>query len=422
MVDCWLPYGDTEVYVSVELESLMEIAELVDVEPEKTATEILTDAIMEPSGQTLESLIEPGVDVAVAVDVYSSPQAVVQALSLLSKMLVEFIVPKDRITILLGNGEFEKENRMLRDAINETPELKEIQIIDHTRNTTNLIDLGETLKGTPVEVNRRYHEAKLKIAIGETRIDYLTGYAGASIVPGLASPKTINEYKRTYFDTDVTPGVIELNPIKEDVLEAVAKTGIDFALNLVTNKEGKIIAAHGGGYEESWGKAINSLADKPEITTEGNADIVIVSAGGAPFDQSLYQSLWALQNASKAAKRNGTIVLLAQCVNGLGAEAFTQLARCVNGLGAEAFTQLARVDDISELKRRYMIGAETLAVLKKTQKTNRVILVSALPGYLVDSLGLDNARTANEAYQRAIQSRRGRKTIVIPYGSQSILV
>lgn len=409
MVDCWLPYGDTEVYVSVELESLIQIAELVEVEPEKTATEILTEAIMEPSGQTLETLIEPGVNVAIAVDVYSSPQAVVQALSLLSKMLVELIVPKDRITILLGSGEFEKENRILRDAINDTPELKEIQIIDHTRNTTNLVELGETIKGTPVEVNRRYHEAKLKIAIGETRIDYLTGYAGAhsSIIPGLASPKTINEYKRTYFDTEVTPGTIELNPIKEDVLEAVAKTGIDFALNLVTNKEGRIIAAHGGGYEESWGKAINSLADKPEITTEGNADIVIVSAGGAPYDQSLYQSLWALRNASKTVKRNGAIVLLAQCLN---------------GLGAEAFTQLARVDDVSELKRRYMIGAEALAVLKETQKTNRVILVSALPGYLVDALGLDSARTANEAYQRAIQSRRGRKTIVIPHGSQSILV
>ena len=409
MVDCWLPYGDTEVYVSVELESLIQIAELVEVEPEKTATEILTEAIMEPSGQTLETLIEPGVNVAIAVDVYSSPQAVVQALSLLSKMLVELIVPKDRITILLGSGEFEKENRILRDAINDTPELKEIQIIDHTRNTTNLVELGETIKGTPVEVNRRYHEAKLKIAIGETRIDYLTGYAGAhsSIIPGLASPKTVNEYKRTYFDTEVTPGTIELNPIKEDVLEAVAKTGIDFALNIVTNKEGRIIAAHGGGYEESWGKAINSLADKPEITTEGNADIVIVSAGGAPYDQSLYQSLWALRNASKTVKRNGAIVLLAQCLN---------------GLGAEAFTQLARVDDVSELKRRYMIGAEALAVLKETQKTNRVMLVSALPGYLVDALGLDSARTANEAYQRAIQSRRGRKTIVIPHGSQSILV
>jgi nickel-dependent lactate racemase len=409
MVDCWLPYGDTEVYVSVELESLMEIAELVEVEPEKPATEILTDALMEPSGQTLEALIEPGVDVVIAVDVYSSPQAVVQALGLLIKILVELIIPKDRITIILGNGEFEKENRILRTAIYDTPELRDIQLIDHNRNSTNLVELGETIKGTPVEINRRYHEAKLKIAIGETRIDYLTGYAGAhsSIIPGLASPKTIKEYKRTYFDTEVTPGTIELNPIKEDVLEAVAKTGIDFALNLVTNKEGRIIAAHGGGYEESWGKAINSLADKPEITTEGNADIVITSAGGAPYDQSLYQSLWALRNASKAAKRNGTIVLLAQCVN---------------GLGAEAFTQLARVDDISELKRRYMIGAEALSVLKTIQKNNRVILVSALPGYLVDSLGLDNARTANEAYQRAIQSRRGRKTIVIPHGNQSILV
>lgn len=409
MVDCWLPYGDTEVYVSVELESLLEIAELMEVEPEKTATEILTDALMEPSGMTLEELVEPGVDVAIAVDIYSSPQAVTQALTQLTRMLVELIVPKDRITILLGNGESEKENHILRDAIKNTPDLKDIQLIDHNRSTTNLIDLGETIKGTPVEINKLYHEAKLKIAVGETRIDNLAGYAGAhsSIVPGLASAKTIQTYRKTYFDTEVSPGAIELNPIKEDILEAVAKTGIDFAINLVTNKEGRIIAAHGGAYEETWGKAINSLADKPEITTEGGADIVIVSAGGAPYDQSLYPALWALRNARKAAKRNGTIVLLAQCVQ---------------GLGAEAFTQLARVNDISEIKRRYMYGAETLALLKETQKNNRVILVSALPGYLVDSLEIDSARTANEAYQRAIQSRRGRKTIVIPHGSQSILV
>ncbi len=409
MVDCWLPYGDTEVYVSVELEALQEIAELKDVEPERTAVEILTDAIIDPSGTPLEELVEPGIDVVIAVDIYSSPQAITQTLTLLTKMLVELIVPKDRIKVLLGNGESEKENIALREAIKETPELRDIQLIDHNRSTSNLVELGETIKGTPVEINRVYHEAKLKIAIGETRIDYLTGFAGAhsSIVPGLASHKTIKEYRKTYFDTDVSPGAIELNSIKEDVMEAVAKTGIDFSLNLVTNKEGRILAAHGGGYEESWGKAINSLADNPEITTEGGADIVIVSAGGNPFDQSLYQALWGLKNAHKAAKRNGTIVILAQCIQ---------------GLGAEAFTQLARVNDVSELKRRYTYGAEVLALLKETQKNNRVILVSALPEYLVDSLGMDSARTANEAYQRAIQSRRGRKTIVIPYGCQSLLV
>ena len=285
MVDCWLPYGDTEVYVSVELEALQEIAELRDVEPERTAIEILTDALMDPSGKPLEELVEPGVDIAIAVDIYSNPQAIVQTLSQLTKMLVELIVPKDRITILLGNGESEKENTLLRDAIKGTPELRDIRLIDHNRNTSNLVELGETIKGTQVEINKTYHEAKLKIAIGETRIDFLTGFAGAhsAIVPGLASYMTIKEYKKTYLDTDVSPGAIELNPIKEDVLEAVSKTGIDFALNIVTNKEGRIIAAHGGGYEESWGKAINSVADNPEITTEGGADIVIVSAVELPL-------------------------------------------------------------------------------------------------------------------------------------------
>ena len=408
MVDCWLPYGDTEVYVSVELESLLEVAELKTVEPENASVELLTNALMEPSGITLEELIEPGVDVIIAVDVYSNPQAVTQALNELTKMLVELIVPKERITIIIGNGESDKENTAMKEVINNESELRNITLIDHNRNTSGVINLGETHRGTPVEINQRYHNAKLRIAVGETRIDPLSGYAGAhcAVVPGLASVNTIREYRKTYFDSDVSPGIIELNPIKEDIIEAVDKTGIDFAVNLVTNSDGRILAVHCGGYEETWGKAINSLADLREVSTEGGADIVIISAGGAPYDQSLYQATWALVNASKATKRNGTIVLLAQCVS---------------GLGAEAFTQLARVSDSSEIKRRYMYGAEALDLLRKVQRTNRVILVSALPNYLVESLGIDVARTANDAYKRAIQSRRGRKTIVIPYGCQSML-
>ncbi len=409
MVDCWLPYGDTEVYVSVELESLLGIAEMKQVEPEKTSVELITDALMEPSGKTLEELIQPGVDVAIAVDIYSNPQAVAQVLNELVKMLVELIIPKERITIILGNGESDKENTTIKDAINKEAELRNIRLIDHNRNTSNLIELGETHRGTPVELNETYQDAKLKITVGETRIDPLTGYAGAhsAVVPGLASTKTIQEYRKTYLDSEVSPGSIELNPIKEDVFEALSKTSIDFAINMVTNHEGRIIAVHSGGFEESWGKAINSLADSREVSLETGADIVIVSAGGAPYDQSLYKATWALVNATKAAKRNGTIVLLAQCIS---------------GLGAEAYTQLARVSETSEIKRRYMYGAEALSLLKQVQRNGRIVLVSALPNYLVESLDMDVARTANEAYTKAIQSRRGRKTIVIPFGSQSVLV
>ena len=407
MVDCWLPYGNTEVYVTVELEALVGIADPKLVEPEKTSGELITDALMEPYGKTLEELVQPGVEVAIAVDIYSNPHAVIQALIEVTKMLVELIVPKERMTIILGNGENEKENTAIRSAIRETPELNGITLIDHNRTTGNNVTLEETHRGTPVEINRRYLEASLKIAIGETRLDPLTGYAGAhsAVVPGLASNETIKGYRRKYMDSPSTMGSLELNSIKEDVFEALGKTGIDFALNIVTNKEGKVLAVHGGGYEESWGKAINSLADQYEVKTESGADIVIISAGGGAYDESLYPAMWALLNGSKAAKRNGTIVLLAQCMT---------------GLGAEAFTQLARVNESDELKRRYTYGAEVLDVLRQIQKTSRVILVSALPNYLVESLGMDVSRTANDAYQRAIQSRRGRKTTIIPYGCKTI--
>jgi nickel-dependent lactate racemase len=408
MVDCWLPYGDTEVYISVELASLLGLAEPKQVEPDKTPIEIITGRFMESSGKTLEESLKPGNDVVIAVDIYSNPHAITQVLVELVKLLVELIVPKENISIILGNGELDKENIVMKNTISKVDELRNIKLIDHNRGTSNYVNLGQTHQRTTIEINRRYSEARTKIAVGETRIDPLTGYAGAhsAVVPGLASIETIKNYRKKYLDTNTTPGVIELNPIKEDVIEAVNQVGIDYALNIITNKEGRLIDLQCGEYKESWGKAINSLSDQYEISTEGGADIVVVSAGGGQYDQTLYQSVWALYNASKVTKKNGVIILLAQCMS---------------GLGADAFSQLASVSDSNEIKRRYMYGAEALDLLRRIQKDNRVILVSALPNYLIEALGLEVARTTNEAYQRVIQSRRGRKTIIIPYGSQSVL-
>jgi len=409
MVDCWLPYGDTEVYVSVELESLLGTLGLKPVESNKPATEHIVEALMEPYGKTLEELIEPGHDIAIAVDTYLNPQAVVQALTELTRLLVELVIPKERITLFLGNGEASQPETRIRKALLETPALKDIKIIDHNRGTKDLISLGTTHQGTPIEVNKRFHEASIRIALGETRIDPLTGYSGAhsAVVPGLVSAETIKGYRRKYLDAKVSPGQIEFNPLKEEVLEMVATIGLDFALNLVTDIDGKITSAHGGGIEESWGQAINSLADQPEASFDGKADILILGAGGTPYDNSLYRATWSLLNASKVVKRNGVIVLLAQCAS---------------GLGGEAYTQLARVSESSEIKRRYMYGAEALDLLKKVQKNNRVILVSALPDYLVEDLGIEVARTANDAYKLAAQSRRDRKTLVIPNGSKTMVV
>ena len=289
MVDCWLPYGETEVYVSVEMDQLLGILKPDKIDPEKTSTEILSEAFTEPVGKKLDELLTGETTVAIAVDNYASPQAVVQALRELVRNLVELIIPSDRITVILGNSENEKNRSKIRAAIEDTSDLRNITVTDHNHTTSTLVDLGTTHRGTPIKVNSRYHSASLKIALGETRVDQYTGFSGAhsAVIPGVVSAETLIANRKLYLDEDVSPSVIELNPIKEDVIEAVRMTGIDFAVNLVTNEEGRILAAYTGGFEETWGRAINSLSGHYETSSEENADITLVSAGGLPYDQSL---------------------------------------------------------------------------------------------------------------------------------------
>jgi len=406
MVDCWLPYGETEVYVSVEMDYLLGIAEQARVDPEKPPSEIVAEAVAESN---LGELLGRQTTVAIAVENYSSPSAVVLALKELVKSLVELIVPKDRITIIIGNGEHGKNSSKIIDTIKDSSDLNSIHIVDHNRDTSDIVDLGSTNRDTPVQVNGSYHKATLKIAVGETRLDQYMGFSGAhnAVVPGISSLETIKENRKYYLDGKITPGVIELNPIKEDALEAVKITGLDYVVNFVTNHTGRILAAHAGGVEETWGKAINSMSNHYEAHHEGNADIVVTSAGGSPFDQSLYSASLALLNAAQASKKNGTLILLAECGS---------------GLGAEAYNELSQVSEASEFKRRYMYGAEALKEVKDVLKNHRVILVSALPGYIVESLGIEPARTANEAYAQAVRTRRGRRTVVIPNGLTTLLV
>jgi nickel-dependent lactate racemase len=404
LVDCWLPYGETEVYVSVDMDNLIEILDpRAEREPRQVAEEI-GRALEEPSGApTLNDQVKPNCRVAVAVDGSMTPSLASKAVSSIVKHLVELIVPRDRITIVVGNGERESETTRLIRAIRETDGLSQVKLVNHTRASSHLGDAGKTGGGTTIQVNRSYLDATLKIAVGETRLDSHSGFTGAqnAILPGIASLQTIQEARRHYFKGAVTPGVLELNPVKEETVAAAKLAGVDYALNLAVEPRGEYIGVFAGGLEESWGKAVTQLGGSYEVKAERNSDVTVVSAGGDRFDYSLYKTVWALETAAGVTKKNGTIVLLGECGE---------------GLGAESFTSLARVMDLQEFERRYTYGADGLHLIRKITRNNRVILVSALPQYLVEPLGMEAARTTNEAYQRALSGRRGRGTYVIPHG------
>ena len=405
MTDCWLPYGDTEVYVSVDLDNLLKILGPPDGEEHIQLQDEVLKAIDAPIGAaSLDELVKPDCRVAIAVDGSMSPGHAVHVLSHLVKQLVEQIVPRDRITVILGDCERENGGSRLHGEIGRASTLSQVQVVDHVRSTGGLVEAGVTHRGTPVNVNRAYAEATIRMAVGETRVDPLYGFCGAhnAVVPGVCSHQTLVENRRNYFKGGAAPGVIELNPVKEDVVEAVKLAGVDFAVNVAVSPGGEPVGVYAGGFEETWGKAVTALGGGYEAKADALSDVTVVSAGGDRFDFNLYKASWALDGASRVTKRNGTVVLLAECSE---------------GLGADAFTRLARVTEASEFERRYMCGAEALQMFKRVTRTQRVILVSALPSYLVEPLGFESVRTTNQAYEMAVAGRRGRSTYVMPYGS-----
>jgi nickel-dependent lactate racemase len=119
-------------------------------------------------------------------------------------------------------------------------------------------------------INQDKERAKqlfVEIRTGEVEVDNYTGFSGAhtAIIPGLAALPTVEAQRKIFFKGEIKPGVTVLNPLKEDVFEAIKLTGCDFVVQLVTNLHGKLLTAFAGSLEETWGQAIYALGASYQI-------------------------------------------------------------------------------------------------------------------------------------------------------------
>jgi len=408
LVDCWLPYGRTEVHVSVPLRNLMGMVEPRESQVDTSPRQIITDSLNNPIGSpSLEEIMRRRRKIVVGRGGALQPTLASSALSSILEVLQPRDIKGEDITVVIGNELRERSNPDLLNALQGPQIFQNINIFEHTRGTGNLRSIGKTSRGTEVEVNRAFFEASTKITVGEVRLDPFMGMRGAHnlILPGLSGASTIEKTRSLSFKSDISPEVMAENPVYDDGLEAAKMAEIELSINLVTDGMGDLLSAHSGELEKSWEEALARAGESHRVQTEGNADVVVVSAGGSRFDYDLYSSIWALSNVASVARRGATIILLAECSG---------------GLGAEGLETLSQVDSLPELRRRYMLGARAVHLIKTIGKQRDLVLVSAIPSYLVEPLGLTVERAANEALSRAYERRRGRRTVVVTHGCTTI--
>jgi len=408
MVEVWLPYGDSEVHISVPLRYLAGTAEPPRGSPLENPFEALSEALKSPiEAEPLTEKARRGGKVAIALDGTMSLYAASMAASGIAWTLGQAEIPAERVTVVVGNGLREESDQRILEALSKTDALREAEIVEHRRDSENVVKVGTTSARTDVEVSREFAEAEIKVAVGEVFPDPFSGFRGAqsSVYPALATGGPFEHHRGLAFRGDVTPGAVEGNQVHVDQMEVCELIGVDLGVQLLTNGSGEILSVHAGSMGASFRSALEALGDSHRVEVEAGADIIVVSAGGARFDFDLYNAVWALGTVASLAKRGATIILLAECEE---------------GLGADGFEALAAVDTVAELRRRYMLGARGVYTIKSALRRNEVVLVSTLPGYLAEPLGFTVERTANDAFQRVLERRRGRRTIAITHGCSTV--
>jgi nickel-dependent lactate racemase len=262
-----------------------------------------------------------------------------------------------------------------------------------------------------VFLNRIFAEADVRILTGDVCFHYFAGYGGGrkSVLPAVSGEETVKHNHAMLLDVNARTGVLDGNPVHEDMVEAAGLAKVDFILNVVTNGKGEVVKAFAGYLEQAFMEGVKAVDEMYRVTVDRRADIVVVSSGGEPADVNLFQAYKGVDNALDVVKRGGVIILVAECLEGHGNEVFYDwMVR---------FGELKSVE--REIKRNFVLGGHKAYYLLKALQKAQIILVSSMPDYYASSVfKVKTARAVNDALNEAfnVVGKAG-KVWSMPYGN-----
>lgn len=263
---------------------------------------------------------------------------------------------------------------------------------------SDLTYLGDTSRGTPVFVNAHLLAHDRIIATGTASFHYFAGFGGGRkvIVPGLAGRDTCYATHFRVFREGkgkhprAKSGVLEGNPVHEDVTEAAGKVPVDFSLNTCVTPQRALFGAFAGSLVASHKAACTHYARFFRVDIPERLPLVIASAGGYPKDINFIQAHKALDNAFQAVVDGGVVVLAAECRDGFGHPDFFPWFR---------FGDEDALED--HLREHYVVYGQTAhAVLTKAKRVT-VILLSELDPEEVRKMSMEPAGDIGDALARA---------------------
>ena len=288
-----------------------------------------------------------------------------------------------------------------------------VKTVNHDCRADDLVYLGTTGYGTEVRINKDAADADLVICLGAATYHVMAGFGGGrkSILPGISGLDTI-KHNHAYslapdeFITNpaIGNGVLEGNPLNEDMLEAAGMMKNLFMITLVTDTEFRLASIFSGHWKESWLAACDEVRKIYTVPIKEKADVVITSCGGFPKDESLYQGTKAVDNVISALKDGGTLILLLEGRNGGGSPDYFDWIKPLVGGTFE-----------KELRENFTVGGYIFFLNCEQAHRFRILMYSSIPAETVAPMGIKAYSDLDKLMSDA--DLEGKSIYVIPTGS-----
>jgi nickel-dependent lactate racemase len=340
----------------------------------------------------LRDMVGPGMSIAIVTSDNTRPCPTAKMLPQIMEELGDAGVRDEDVVVVFALGIHRTQSPKEHARLVGEGMAKRLRCVDHDPECVTF--LGTTSRGTPVEVFTTVVQADFRIALGVVQPHHFAGFSGGAkaLVPGVCSRKAIEKNHSLMMLPGVGTGLLEGNPVWEDIEEGAALVGLDFIFNVVVDSERKVVASAAGHPVDAHRRLCMWLHDQIQEQIASPADIVLISPGGHPKDINFYQAQKALRNTEAAVRHGGVFILVAECSEGIGE---ARLKRWLVEYDTEEI--------LRRFRQKFVLGGHIAAAIARILKKAEIYLVSEMDPELVRTCGLVPFRDLEEASRTAMK-------------------
>jgi lactate racemase len=316
-----LDYGQK----GIELLLDRNVADWTIIEPEESSpllhfNSAFHDSVTRPIGRTpLTEVISPDDRVVIVTSDGTRPVP--------NRLLIPAIIEcchlkMSQVTVLVGCGTHRPHTEKELHALFGREIVQNCRVINHQADDhRNLLMMGTTPSGIPVTLNKEYINADKRIVIGFIEPHLFAGYSGGSkgICPAICGLETILAFHS--YDIIASPasdyGILEGNPQQQAAREVASFAPPEFMINVTLNSLKQVTGIYSGDYIEAHRIGAAATASVANIRLKQTFPVVIATNSGFPLDQNLYQTVKGIWTASRIVEKDGTIVVVSECTDGI---------------------------------------------------------------------------------------------------------